>query len=300
MLAAPDERDELLGRLRVGLQPDLSRALDRPLGQLPGFGRRVLAKLATSFLDGFDQPRGGLAAHDQHEHRVRRHIREGLLEVPELARLPAARLVDEQVAGPALETERRQCGGHRAWLDFPRIEELQPAGAPLLLGPPPRSHPPGVDLGVVVAADEVDGAHFDHGSSVSARGDRSALRADLEPMRTGGERDGAVAIRAPGGDACAPQREQGGRGRMAVGVVLPDLDRGRLGAKPGEQAREAWVGAAVMRHLHGVDVRQVQRGKRIALGVRRQEEVEAPLADDRHDRAGVGVVRRRPGRAWWW
>ena len=46
------------------------------------------------------------------------------------------------------------------------LEPLEPARPVLVLGPPANARAPGVDLGVVVAADEVGGLELGHGAGV--------------------------------------------------------------------------------------------------------------------------------------
>ena len=65
-----------------------------------------------------------------------------------------------------------------------------------------------------------------------------------------------------------------------------------LGA--GEQRREARVLAAVVGDLEDLDGRQLERAGDVRLGVGGEEDVEAPDARDRHDRAVVGVALGAP------
>ena len=61
------------------------------------------------------------------------------------------------------------------------VEHVEPAGAVLLLGALAQADAPGVDLGVVVAVDEVDGLEVGHAADVcgGAATGRSRLGPDL-------------------------------------------------------------------------------------------------------------------------
>ena len=140
LLARAHPCDQLLGRLLVELQPELAGALDAPLGQLPRLRGGVLAHLAAGALDRLRELLQRLAAHDQHEHGLRRQLGERRLERAELAGLPGARVVDEQVAGAGVEAEAPPSdAGDLLGLALARVEGLEPAGAALLVGAP--AHP---------------------------------------------------------------------------------------------------------------------------------------------------------------
>ena len=83
---------------------------------------------------------------------------------------------------------------------------------------------------------------------------------------------------------------------MAIGVLLPHLDRGHLGPEAVEQCGQAGIGAAVVGDLHRLHVGQRERDERRALGVPGEEEVEAPGADHGRHRPGVRILGSRPGR----
>ena len=134
---------------------------------------------------------------------------------------------------------------------------------------------PGVDLGVVVSADEVDGLQVGHRRSVGGGSGRAALSARCRTRTrrsVHGERDRAVAVGAVGRHPRAPQRGQGGRRRVPVGVRA-HLDRRQLGPQAGEHLGKARVGAAVVGHLHGVHVGKREREQRLALGVGGEQQV---------------------------
>src|SRR5205814_9175167 len=114
-------------------------------------------------LDGLGEARLYLAARDQNEHRVRRHVRDGALERLEVACLPGLHGVGEQVSRARVEGECGELGGQRLHARLPGVEALERAGAALLLGALPQAGSPGVDLGVVLAGDQVDGVEAAHG-----------------------------------------------------------------------------------------------------------------------------------------
>ena len=92
------------------------------------------------------------------------HFGERRLERAELPRLPGLRVVHEQVAHARVEGEAGERRDHLAGLARAGVERLEAARAALLLGAPAEAEAPGVDLRVVVAADEVDGLQIGHGA----------------------------------------------------------------------------------------------------------------------------------------
>ena len=93
------------------------------------------------------------------------------------------------------------------------------------------------------------------------------------------------------------QRGERVRRRMPVGVLAPDLDRGDLGLRAGEQRGQAGIVAAVVGDLEDVDVGELERVRDLGLRVGGQEDVEAPDARERDDRRGGWGCRRRASRA---
>jgi hypothetical protein len=83
-----------------------------------------------------------------------------------LGRLPGADVVHQHVAGARVEGERGERGHHLAGVTGASVEGVEASRAPLLVGAAPHPRAPGVDLGVVVAADEVGGLQVGHGSAV--------------------------------------------------------------------------------------------------------------------------------------
>ena len=164
---------------------------------------------------------------------------ERVLQRAELGGLPGAHVVDQQVAGGGVEAEHRERAGDLGRLALARVEGLEAAGAALLLGAPAHAGAPGVDLGVVVAADEVGGLQLGHGPE--STGGRSGARQRSVVTRMAPcvdrQRDGAVLVGPVGGDARVPQRRQRGGRRVAVGVVGAHLDRRRSPAAGGRAPR---------------------------------------------------------------
>ena len=78
-------------------------------------------------------------------------------------------VVHQQVAGGGVEAQHRERAGDLRRVALARVEDLQPARPALVLGAPADPRAPGVDLGVVVAADEVGGLEVGHGPSVRPR-----------------------------------------------------------------------------------------------------------------------------------
>ena len=167
LLARPDPRHELLGRLAVELEAELAGVPDAPLGQLPRLrAPRTRAprrrpsrppcesclapcrgRSRTSTVSGGRSARAGSSG-------------------PSSAGLPGADVVHQQVARAGVEGQRRERRRHLGRLARAGVEDLEPARPALLLGAPAHARAPGVDLGVVVAADEVGGLQVGHGGAV--------------------------------------------------------------------------------------------------------------------------------------
>ena len=175
LLARADSCHQLLRRLGVQLQSQLAGVADAPLGQLPRLRCGVFAGFPARLLDGLRQLLHRLAARDQHQHRVRRQLVQRLFERAELGGLPCAHVVDQEVAGGGVEAQHRQRVRHVGGLALAGVEALEPAGAALVLRAPPHAGAPGVDLGVVVAADEIGGLQLGH-SPESTGGPSGAVR----------------------------------------------------------------------------------------------------------------------------
>ena len=158
-------------------RPELARVADAPLGQLPRLRGGVLAHLAAGLLDRLRELLRGLAARNQDQHGFGRQGGERLLERRELGRLPGADVVHQQVASGGLEAQRRERAGHLARLALTRVEDLEPARPALVLGPAAHTSAPGVDLGVVVSADEVGGLQGGHRRSSGRSGPRPRVSA---------------------------------------------------------------------------------------------------------------------------
>ena len=197
LLARADARHELLRRLPVELKPELAGVPDAPLGQLPGLGGGVLAGLAAGLLDGLVQLLGCLAAGNEDEDGFGRHVGERLFQRGELVRLPGPDVVHQQVARAGIEAQHGEGAGDLAGVALPRVEQLEPAGPALGLRTPANPSAPGVDLGVIVAADEVgrlEIGHADESKTTAARPtrrlpgwgiqSRSPLRLRAQPVVT--------------------------------------------------------------------------------------------------------------------
>jgi hypothetical protein len=135
---------------------------DAPFRQLPRLRSGVLADLAARLLDRLGELLDRLRPGDEDQHGVRRQVAERLLERVELTGLPRLHAVHEHVARGGLEAQHRERAGHLGGIALPGVEGLQPARAALVLGAPANTGAPGVDLGVVVAADEVGGLEGGH------------------------------------------------------------------------------------------------------------------------------------------
>ena len=255
---------------------------DAPLGQLPRLRCGVLPGLPARLLDGLRQLLHRLAARDEHQHGVRRQLGQRLLQRAELGGLPCAHVVDQEVAGGGVEAQHRERVRHVGGLALAGVEALEPAGAALVLRAPPHAGAPGVDLGVVVAADEIGGLQLGHWPECTG-GRSGAVRQRSVVTRMAPcvdrERHGAVLVGAIGRDAGVTQGRQRGGRRVAVAVVGAHLDPGDLRPEAVEHLGETGVGTAVVRDLHRLDGRE-----RVAGGSRRTR------------RPPTARGRRRPGR----
>src|SRR5215216_1951509 len=157
LLARPDAGDERLRGLVVELDAELVPALPAPLRQRPGLGRLVRTYLAAGLLDRLDELSSRPAPHDQHEHGVGRERGQRRLQRAYVRGLPGADVVDEQVARGGIEAHGGERGDDLVWLRYARVERLEASGPALLFGPASDAGPPRVDLGVVVAGDEIRG-----------------------------------------------------------------------------------------------------------------------------------------------
>ena len=157
LLAAAGHGDEGARRLGVHLEAVLLRTGDHPLGQLPRLRRGVLAHLSAGGLHGLGERCGRLAARDQHEHGVRRHRGQRGYERLQGRRLPGVDLLGEDVPRARGEREREHRRHHLIRRGGCRVEVLQRTRTVLGLGALAQAAAPLIDLGVVVAVDEVDG-----------------------------------------------------------------------------------------------------------------------------------------------
>ena len=75
--------------------------------------------------------------------------------------------------------------------------------------------------------------------------------------------------------------------------IVANLDHRDPGLQPGEQLRQAFVFASMVRNLEHIDLRQRQVESDVAFGIGRQQHVEVPVGGDEHDGRFVGIARRR-------
>jgi hypothetical protein len=168
LLAWPDAPHQLLRRVGIELEPELAGVGDAPFRQLPGLGGGVLARFAAGAFNGLRELLWRFTAGNEDQDGFWRQLAERLLERAELVRLPCTHVVDEQVARGGVEAEHREGAGHLGGVALASVEQLEPAGPALLLRAPAHTRAPGVDLGVVVAADEVGGLQVGHAAECTA------------------------------------------------------------------------------------------------------------------------------------
>ena len=169
LLAGADPGHELLRSLPVELQPELARVADAPLRQLPRPGGGVFADLAAGLFHCLCQLLLVLTASNEDEDGFGWELVQRLFERGELACLPGADVVHQQVAGGRLEAQHRERGGNLARVALAGVEQLEATRSALVLGPAAHTGAPSVDLGVVVSADEVGGVQGGHTASLRRR-----------------------------------------------------------------------------------------------------------------------------------